>query len=108
MGTSDVHGLVKIPMDTLIDVLLFDDHGVVTERITVGPNANVHGFEIPANTWHTWLPRRDESVFFEVKEGPYDPQGAAEFASWSPEEGSAQVSEFVNRLRKAVIGTSVV
>jgi cupin fold WbuC family metalloprotein len=92
----------------MYDVLLFDDQGVVTERVTVGPHANVLGFEIPMNTWHTWLPKRDESLFFEVKEGPYDPQTAAEYAPWSPEEGDPQVSRFVNALRKASVGISIV
>jgi hypothetical protein len=46
----------------------------------------------------------DESVFFEVKQGPYDAMTIAEFAAWSPEEGSAQVDAFVARLRHAKVG----
>jgi len=87
------------------DVLVFDDEGRVTERVAVGPEADAAAFEIPANTWHTWLPTAEDSIFVEVKEGPYDPASAAEFAAWAPEEGAAGVSGFIERLRVAEVGT---
>jgi cupin fold WbuC family metalloprotein len=88
----------------LFDVMVFDDTSRVIQRASVGPDAEVIGFEIPLNTWHTWIPMADESVFFEIKQGPYDAQNAAEFAAWSPEEGTPQVNEFVARLRVAKLG----
>ncbi|HKK06921.1 MAG TPA: WbuC family cupin fold metalloprotein [Gammaproteobacteria bacterium] len=90
------------------DVLVFDDEGRVTERQAVGPQAGVVAFEIPANTWHTWLPTAEDSAFVEIKEGPYDPASAAEFAAWAPEEGAAEVADFVQRLRTASVGSMLV
>jgi cupin fold WbuC family metalloprotein len=89
------------------DVLMFDDSGCVTRRITLGPGAGNAGVDVPANTWHTWIPVSDRGVFFEVKQGPYDAASAAEFAPWSPEEGSAQAEDFVIRLRQTNPGDSV-
>ena len=86
------------------DVLVFNDGGCVMDRRTVGPGADVAGFEMPANTWHSWIPLADDSVFFEVKKGPYDPKKAAEFALWAPEEGSPDAAGFAARLGKAGIG----
>lgn len=91
----------------LFDVLTFDDAGRVTERVSIGPDADVIGFELPENTWHSWIPMAEDSVFFEVKQGPYDARTIAEFAPWSPEEGSEHVAAFVSELRQAIAGDLV-
>lgn len=90
------------------DVLLFDDAGRVTGRYSVGPHEDIVGFEIPPDIWHSWVPAADDSVFLEVKQGPYDPQTAAEFAVWSPAEGTSSAGEFAERLRDAEVGNHVV
>lgn len=88
----------------LFDVLVFDDASRIMKRVTVGPGADAIGFDMPPNTWHTWIPRADASVFFETKQGPYDATTAAEFAPWSPAEGTPQVDAFRSRLREAKVG----
>lgn len=80
------------------EFFVFDDGGKVTESHTVGPNTGKNGFEIEANRWHCWVPLSEEGVFFEVKQGPYNPDSAAEFAPWAPEEGSPDTQAYVNRL----------
>ena len=55
----------------LFDILIFDDSGVVTERTSIGPDTGIIGLEIPADYCHTWIPMAEQSVFFEVKQGPY-------------------------------------
>jgi len=86
------------------DILLFDDEGVVTERVSIGPGREAFALEIPADRCHTWIPMEEKSAFFEVKQGPYDPAAALSFAPWSPEEGSLQVKEFQARLLAARTG----
>lgn len=86
------------------DVLIFDETGLLTRRVSIGPQQNAFGLEIPADAWHTWIPRDEASVFFEVKQGPYDPATSMEFASWSPAEGSPEVAAFQARLLKLTIG----
>jgi cupin fold WbuC family metalloprotein len=88
----------------LFDVLFFDDESRITERITIGPGADVVAFDMPPNIWHAWMPRADESVFFETKQGPYDAETAVEFAPWSPAEGAPEVKAFFARLQKAMVG----
>jgi len=90
----------------LFDVMVFNDAGRIIERVSLGPDADAIGFEIPENTWHSWVTMADGSVFFETKEGPYDAR-ISEFASWSPEEGAPHVDEFVSRLRNARVGDLV-
>lgn len=91
----------------LFDVIVFDDTSRVIERVSVGPGANTIGIEIPPNTWHTWLPGADGSVFFETTPGPYDAKTAKEFATWTPAEGTSPVREFLGRLRSAKVGDLV-
>jgi len=61
-------------------VLLFDDMGVVTSRTMLGEGCRV--IEFPANTWHAVLSLDAGGVIFEVKQGPYRPLEAGEFAPW--------------------------
>ncbi len=80
--------------------LIFDDNGEIIEHHTVGPHTGKSGFEIAENRWHCWLPLDDEGLFFEVKTGPYNPETAAEFAPWAPEEKTAEATAFVQQLRE--------
>lgn len=86
------------------DVVLLDDAGRVTKRVSVGPGTETLAFELPPDAWHTWIPMAEDSVFLEVKRGPYDAQTAAEFAAWAPAEGTAQVKPFVKTLRQVRAG----
>lgn len=86
------------------DILVFDEGGRLAERVAIGSGAAAIGFEIPANTWHSWVPMLDGAVAFEIKEGPYNPLEAADFASWAPEEGTAGAGPFLARMRTAGVG----
>ena len=88
----------------LFDVIEFDDQGRVIGRTSVGPGAQTMALEIPSGVWHTWLPMEDASVFFEVKQGPYDPNRPAEFAPWAPPEQTDGVVGFQQKLHTACIG----
>lgn len=87
------------------DVIVFDDDGRVTGRVPVGPGADTVAFELPPGIWHAWVPMTDAAVFAEVKEGPYEPRTAAEFAPWSPAEDTPEAAQFLGRMRRADVGT---
>ena len=59
-------------------VLLFDDEGVVTQRVMLGEDCFVH--ETPPGIWHGVLSLDSGGVIFEVKRGPYQPINSADFA----------------------------
>lgn len=82
------------------EVVVFDDEGNIAEHQLVGPHTGTAGFEIEANRWHCWIPLEDQGVFFEVKQGPYDPATAAEFAPWAPEDGTPEAKAFIQKLMK--------
>jgi cupin fold WbuC family metalloprotein len=89
-------------------IVTFDDDGVVTARYIVGEGTANMGFELPPATWHTLFAMADGSAFLEIKEGPYDPATAAEFAAWAPAEGDPAVTEFLRRVRDVVVGARLV
>lgn len=88
------------------DVLTFDAAGAVTGRYRVGADATNIAFETPRDIWHTLLAGTDGAAFLEIKEGPYDPARAAEFATWAPAEGDDSVPRFQQWLRDAQPGTT--
>jgi cupin fold WbuC family metalloprotein len=88
------------------DVLTFDEGGGVTGRYRVGSDTGNIGFETPRATWHTLLAGTDGAAFLEIKEGPYDPATAAEFAPWAPAEGHGSVPSFQQWLRSVQPGSA--
>jgi cupin fold WbuC family metalloprotein len=86
------------------DVLTFDASGRVTGRYSIGEGTPELAYETPQATWHTLIATADGSAFLEVKQGPYDPATAAEFASWAPAEGDAAAPDFLAWLRTAQPG----
>ena len=89
-----------------VDVVTFDAAGLVTARYGIGQDTGNIGYETSQGTWHTLLVTSDEAVFLELKEGPYDPATAAEFAPWTPAEGHAAVRGFQQWLREARPGSA--
>lgn len=87
-----------------VDVLTFDEAGVVTARYTVGDDTAAIAYETPERAWHTLVPGTGGCAFLEIKEGPYDAATATEFAAWAPAEGDAAVPEFLAWLRRAKPG----
>ena len=89
------------------EMVLFDDTGHITSRHVVGEGTPNIAYELPEGTLHTLLPLTDGAAFLEVKEGPYDPATAAEFALWAPEEGSFGIAQFQNWVSTAPVGSRV-
>ena len=87
------------------DVITFDDAGVITARYVVGADVPACAYETPRATWHTLIAQDDGSLFFEVKEGPYDPATASEFAPWAPAEGEPAAAVFMTWIRTAPVGS---
>lgn len=93
---------VLIPLSGEFDVVVFEAD-VVSQRRVLGPRGE-RVLELPAGTWHSVLARQTGSVVFEVKQGPYMPTPAADFAEWAPAEGEHAVAEFMKFLDHAQPG----
>ena len=84
------------------EVITFDDEGRIQSRHGIGKDSPCVAFETPPAVWHTLLAHRDGSAFLEIKQGPYDPATASEFAAWAPAEGTPEVHAFQQRLLAAL------
>ncbi len=86
-----------------VEVVTFDEAGVLQQRIMLAEGcASVA--ELPPGTFHSVLARSADSVFFEVKRGPYTAPGAR-FADWAPAEGEAGVPAMLAWLEQAAPGS---
>lgn len=56
-----------------IDVLFYDEIGIVVQRFHLDPLEGNFGVHIPKGQWHTLEVQDEWSVIFEVKDGPYTP-----------------------------------
>lgn len=87
-------------------LLTFDNEGKVMDVVKFGSEKHLEidgvGVEVPSSVWHTVIALVDGSVLFEVKEGPFDPMRAKEFALWAPVEGSPDVLAYLSKLRNRV------
>ena len=81
-------------------VIEFDDNGNVAEHFILDPTIGNYGCEITERVWHTVICLEDNSIFYEVKDGPYNPADDKNFASWAPKEGEESCQEYNKQLIK--------
>lgn len=94
-----------IAIKGLFGLITFNDEGLIETIVLFGSEKYTEGLllasgvELPAGAWHTVISLVDQAVLFEVKNGPFNPAVAKEFATWAPEEGGDQAPEYLNALR---------
>ncbi len=82
-----------------VGVSIYDDAGTEVESHIVGAGCDCVGFDIEAGVWHGLVVLEDNTVLFEVKEGPYAPITSDNIAAWTP---AADDAEAVDRFVKAL------
>lgn len=83
-------------------VLIFDDEGVVVDRMVLGETESV--IETPVGGWHAVQSLDKDAVIFEVKYGPYMPAKEEDFAPWSPKPEDEQYKDLMAWYHQAQIG----
>jgi len=87
-----------------LDLITFDGHGRITARFALGEGTGNLAYESAPGSWHTVIAGIDGTAFLEIKEGPYHPETASEFASWAPAEGDPAAAQFLEWARNAAPG----
>jgi len=83
-----------------IAVVEFDDDGGIIDSIVLDSSNGNYAVEITPKSWHTIVCFEDNSVLYEIKDGPYDAKTDKEFASWSPpEENSEEGQTYLYKLK---------
>lgn len=82
-----------------VGVIIYDSQGRIVDSRVVGAGTDACGFDIEAGVWHGLVVLEDNTVIYEVKQGPYTPISAENVAPWSPvaDNHTAQ-REFVKAL----------
>jgi cupin fold WbuC family metalloprotein len=86
-----------------IAVVEFDDNGGIIDSSILNSSDGNYAVEITPTSWHTIVCFEDNSVLYEIKDGPYDAETDKEFASWSPKENSEEGQVYLSSLRKKII-----
>lgn len=81
-----------------LEVLIFNPQGSIHARHHLTTTSPL--IDIEPGVWHGMIAHAPDTVIFEVKKGPYNPETDKEFASWSPEEDSSDVKKFLARLNE--------
>jgi len=89
----------------VLAVLIFDDAGVVIERIELDAGGTVRVIEVPAAAWHTVVALQPETVVIEFKQGPYAPLSDKDFVSWAPGDDGPAAQAMISRFATAPVGT---
>lgn len=82
-------------------VLTFDTAGRVTARYELRAGGPQVAVEIPGGSIHAVAALEPDSVFFEVKPGPYTALADKDFAAWSPAEGQPGAADLEQWFRSA-------
>ncbi len=80
-------------------IVLFNDNGEITKSIHLQKNGVLLA-EIPPKTWHTVISLQKGTVYYEVKDGPYDVTNDKKFAPWAPAEDDNSALEYLNELKR--------
>ena len=84
-------------------VVLFDDEGNITDYHFMNTENGVDGVELQPDEWHSIIILEDNTIMYEIKEGPYDEGKAKIFASWAPaEENSKEAKSFNERILRMI------
>jgi cupin fold WbuC family metalloprotein len=91
-------------------LVVFNDIGDVTNIIRFGDgHLNGEGVgenilvEISADTWHTVIALKPESVLLEIKAGPFYCYAAKELAPWAPSENSYEGKLYFEKLQRLAL-----
>ncbi len=78
----------------------FDPAGAVLEAVELRPAGPTPGIEVPPGAWHTALALESGTVFYEIKQGPYDAATDKTFAAWAPREDDSAAPAYLADLRR--------
>jgi cupin fold WbuC family metalloprotein len=76
----------------------YSDSGEIVNSIVLDRKNGNYGAEVPPRTWHSIIALEENSVVYEIKDGPYSPIDDKNFASWAPKEGDPECERFLDSI----------
>jgi cupin fold WbuC family metalloprotein len=84
--------------------VIFDSAGRIDSHFTLAAGGPRIGIDIEPILYHTLFALENDTVVFEVKEGPFSPLAAGDFAEWAPPEGNLAAETYLDKLHQLTIG----
>jgi cupin fold WbuC family metalloprotein len=90
-------------IEGLVDVIIFDDSGNITDVINMGDYQSGRAFyqRIAGPYFHTLIIKSHVLVFHEITNGPFNREDTV-FPPWAPEDDTAGI-QYINGLKKKII-----
>ncbi len=82
-------------------LFIFDEDGEIISKNVLSTDGPLYSIEFEENTWHSFVVTANDTVFQEIKAGPYMKPDPSDFAGWAPLEGDPGVEPFLNELKSA-------
>lgn len=79
-------------------VIIFDNTGKVSDIHLLETGGETVGLEIPPGVWHTVISLKEDTIFFEIKDGPYVALSDKDFAPWAPSPGDETEQSYLQNL----------
>ena len=84
--------------------VIFNSGGAVDNHFILAAGSSRIGIDIEPIIYHTLFALENDTVVFEVKNGPFSPVTSGDFAEWAPPEGHSAVETYLEKLRQKTIG----
>ena len=95
-----------IVLQGAILAFIFNDQGQIEEVHRVAAGSSTIGIDSEPGVYHTFVAVEEDTIFFEVKPGPYSVVDDKDFAPWAPAEGEDGVEGFLANLYE--VGTKMI
>ena len=82
-----------------VGLLLFDPYGQVTLLERLDASGPLRGIELAENQVHSMVALEDDTVIFELKQGPYQPSSDKDFIAGFPLENTPEARDQERRWR---------
>lgn len=79
-------------------VVEFDDFGNISDFIILSKETGNYAAEISPKTYHTIVSLEKNTVYYELKDGPYNIADDKKFAAWAPKEGTANCQNYIKEI----------
>ncbi len=89
---------IWIHLNGRIALVTFSETGEISDKFLLGRYEH-NLIEIPPRTFHTAVSLEQNSIMYELSEGPYIPEEYKHFAPWAPEEDSDAAQEYLSGLK---------
>lgn len=97
---------VFLVLQGALAMIVFEDDGRVRECFRLEAGGERFGVDLGPGLYHSFFALEPDTLLYEVKNGPYEPATAKDFAPWAPDEDTPEAEGYSRGLR-AVFDRSV-